>query len=42
MRQMGEPQRLIDKEAREEHHSIKEPILNYDPEDPEPVNNWRW
>ena len=36
---MEEPHWLFDEEAWEEHHSVKEPKLNYDPDDPEPVDD---
>tara|TARA_B100001123_G_C15006317_1_gene905650 strand:- start:306 stop:437 length:132 start_codon:yes stop_codon:yes gene_type:complete len=39
---MGEPHWLFDEEAWEEHHSIRKPKLNYDPDDPEPVDDWRY
>ena len=36
-----EPHWLFDEEAWERHFSIREPKLNYDPDDPEPVDDWR-
>ena len=34
-----EPHWLFDEEAWNEHLSVKEPKLNYDPDDPEPVDD---
>lgn len=36
---MGEPHWLFDEEAYEEHYSVRKPKLNYDPDDPEPVED---